>query len=109
LDGLKTWERSTTTAKTGIASLLINNGIAKNANRGIDNFVSPIVANSAAFDSLFVQWDYAYKNGTGLPGSSLLPSDSLELLITQNCGQSFTSLWMKSGDGFTNGDQCRFQ
>ena len=97
LDGLKTWERSTAAAKTGIASLLINNPAVGNANNAIDNFVSPLVANNPSIDSMFVSWDYAYQSGAVFPGSSLLPQDTLEILVTQDCGVSFTSLWKKWG------------
>jgi len=97
LDGLKTWERRTEAAKTGIASLWINNPAVGNANNATDNFVSPIVANGAGIDSMFVSWDYAYQTGATFPGSSLLPQDTLEIFITQDCGVSFTSVWKKWG------------
>jgi hypothetical protein len=97
LDGLKTWERNSSAAKTGIASLMINNPAPDNASGAIDNFVSPIVANNASIDSMFVSWDYAYKAGTPFPGSSLLPLDTLEVFITSDCGVSYTSIWKKWG------------
>ncbi|MBC7890514.1 MAG: T9SS type A sorting domain-containing protein [Ferruginibacter sp.] len=97
LDGLKTWARSTTTSKTGIGSLWINNPASGNANNATDNFITPIVANIPLVDSMFVSWDYAYKAGAGYPGSTVLPVDTLELLITQDCGISFTSVWKKWG------------
>ncbi len=97
LDGLKTWERSTAAAKTGTASLLINNPAAGNATNATDNFVSPIVANNANIDSMFVSWDYAYQPAAAFPGSSLLPQDTLEIFVTQDCGVSFTSVWKKWG------------
>jgi len=97
LDALKTWERSTDAARTGTASLLINNPAAGNATNATDNFASPNVANNAAIDSMFVSWDYAYQPGTPFPGSSLLPQDTLEIFVTQDCGVSFTSVWKKWG------------
>ncbi|MEP7107523.1 MAG: T9SS type A sorting domain-containing protein [Ferruginibacter sp.] len=97
-DGLKTWTRTTTTAKSGIASLWINNPAAENATSAIDNFISPIIDNSPVVDSMFVSWDYAYKAGARYPGSTVLPLDTMELLITSDCGDSFTSVWKKWGE-----------
>ncbi len=97
LDGLKTWERSTDAARTGTASLWINNPAAGIATNATDNFVSPIVANNAGIDSMFVSWDYAYQAAAAFPGSSLLPQDTLEIFVTQDCGISFTSVWKKWG------------
>ncbi|MEP7143887.1 MAG: T9SS type A sorting domain-containing protein [Ferruginibacter sp.] len=97
-DGGRTWERTVTTAKTGVASLWINNPAADNVNSAIDNFISPVVASSAAVDSMFVSWDYAYKSGGHYPGSTVLPLDTLEILVTNDCGATFTSVWKKWGE-----------
>lgn len=97
-DGLKTWERTTATAKTGVASLWINNPATGNTTKAIDHFITPIVANSISIDSMFVSWDYAYKAGASYPGSTVLPLDTLEVLVTKDCGVSFTSVWKKWGE-----------
>jgi len=97
-DGLKTWERTATAAKTGAASLWINNPATGNATKTVDHFITPIVANNPSIDSMFVSWDYAYKAGASYPGSTVLPLDTLEVLITKDCGVSFTSVWKKWGE-----------
>ena len=50
-----------------------------------------------AVDSFFVSFDYAYSQGTTYPGSTNMPLDTLELQITQDCGQTFTTVWKKWG------------
>lgn len=97
LDGLKTWQRTTQTARSGAASLLINNPAIENKLNAIDHFISPIVANNATIDSMFVSWDYSYKTGPGFPGSALLPADTLEVSITRDCGLTFIPVWKKWG------------
>jgi hypothetical protein len=96
--GGTTWEKSILTAKTGNGSLLINNPNVLNANNAVDYFISPIIVNSASFDSLFVDFDLSYKAGQNYPGSTVFPLDTLELLATADCGATFTSVWKKWGD-----------
>jgi hypothetical protein len=95
-DGLLTWERSTSAAKTGSGSMVIRNYdyVASNT---IDNFISPVVKYNNAVDSFFVSFDYAYSQGAQYPGSTNIPLDTLEIQITQDCGQTFTTVWKKWG------------
>ncbi len=96
-DGLLTWERTTTAAKTGAGSMVINNYDYPTAN-SVDKFFSPVIKYNAAADSFFVSFDYAYSQGIQYPGSTNLPLDTLELQITQDCGQTFTTIWKKWGE-----------
>ncbi len=91
-----TWERTTTAAKTGIGSMAIRNFDYPVENT-IDKFVSPVVKFDPKVDSFFVSFDYAYAQGMKFPGSSGLPMDTLEVQITQDCGQTFTTIWKKWG------------
>lgn len=91
-----TWERSTAAAKTGLASMVIRNFDYPVENT-IDKFVSPVVKFDPKVDSFFVSFDYAYALGLKFPGSSGLPADTLEVQITQDCGQTFTTIWKKWG------------
>lgn len=98
VNGGTTFERSTATAKTGVGSMLINNADSRNSNGAVDYFISPIVMNSASFDSVFVDFDMSYKSGPQYPGSTVFPLDTLEILATSDCGATFTSVWKKWGD-----------
>ena len=95
-DAAITWERSTSAAKTGVGSMVIRNFDYATLNT-YDAFFSPVVKFDAAVDSFFVSYDYAYTQGATFPGSSGLPVDTLEVQLTQDCGQTFTTIWKKWG------------
>ena len=48
-------------------------------------------------DSFFVSFDYAYSQGLNFPGSTVLPLDTLDVQVSQDCGHTFTSIWKKWG------------
>jgi hypothetical protein len=97
-DGSLTWERTTSIAKTGVGSMVIRNFDYPTANT-IDAFVSPIVSlASVTYDSIFVSFDYASAQGIHYPGSTNSPLDTLEVQVTQDCGQTVTSIWKKWGE-----------
>ena len=95
-DGLLTWERTTAAADSGSASMVINN-FNYPASNTVDNFISPVVLFDPKVDSFFVSFDYAYSQGLNFPGSTVLPLDTLDVQLTQDCGQTFTSIWKKWG------------
>ncbi len=92
-DGGITWERTTAAAKTGSASMVIRN-YDNPALGTTNNFVSSVVSGTATYDSMYVSFDYAYATGN----SSTL-ADTLALLVTTDCGQTFTTVWQKWGSG----------
>ncbi|MEP6926208.1 MAG: choice-of-anchor J domain-containing protein [Ginsengibacter sp.] len=96
-DRLLTWERTTSTARTGTGSMVIRNYDYPVANT-IDKFISPVIKYSAAVDSFFVSFDYAYEQGIVYPGSTNLPLDTLEIQITTDCGQTVSTIWKKWGE-----------
>jgi hypothetical protein len=85
------WQRTTAAAKTGTASMFINNYNA-NSIGTVDNFVSSVITGTSSFDSIYVSFDYAYS-----AGNSSSQSDTLELRVTTDCGQTFTTVWKKYG------------
>jgi hypothetical protein len=95
-DGLLTWERTTAAAKTGTGSMVIRNFDYQVGNT-MDYFISPVIKYQPTVDSFFVSFDYAYSQGVQYPGSTTLPLDTLDLQFTQDCGQTFTSIWKKWG------------
>ena len=97
INGGTRWESSAAGAFTGSKAMVINNGNAGNANNAIDYFISPIVINDDKADSVFVNFDLAYKSGPQYPGSTVFPLDTLEVLVTNDCGVTFTSAWKKFG------------
>ncbi len=63
-----------------------------------DEIISPIIVNSASYDSQYVSFDYAYLQGNQYPGSTVKPLDTLELMITQDCGLTFRTIWKNWGE-----------
>lgn len=92
-DGSITWERTTTAARSGNASMVIRHFDYPVGN-SIDKFVSPVITGTAAFDSLFVTFDLAYALGSsGLSGNL----DTLELQVSRDCGKTFSTVWKNWG------------
>lgn len=90
-DGGITWERTTAAANTGTASMVIRN--YDNPSLGTtDNFVSSVISGTANYDSMYVSFDYAYATG-----NSSTMADTLALLVSTDCGQTFTTVWKKWG------------
>lgn len=57
-----------------------------------DDYKTTIISTTGllANDSILVQWDLAHKN---FPGQN----DKLQVLVSNNCGASFTTVWEKAG------------
>jgi hypothetical protein len=98
-DNLTTYTRATGNARTGTGAMVMRNfSYAAGAGTTRDHFLSPVVANSAANDSVFVSFDYAYMQGAQYPGSTVRPLDTLELMVTTDCGLTFRSIWKQWGE-----------
>jgi hypothetical protein len=95
-DNQVTWTRTTDAAKAGIASMVIRNFDDTSVNT-LDRFVSPRVS-LGTIDSAFVSFDYAYQAGVNDPTGNGLPLDTLELVLTTDCGLTTTTLWKKWGE-----------
>ncbi|MEO6720882.1 MAG: T9SS type A sorting domain-containing protein, partial [Ferruginibacter sp.] len=94
-DNNTTWARTTAAARTGAASMVINNFTYSLANT-LDKFVSPRVV-FGTVDSALVSFDYSYNLGAQFPGNSGLPVDTLEVALTTDCGITTTTIWKKWG------------
>lgn len=90
-DGGITWQRTTAAAKTGGASMVINNYNSPYFGT-TDKFISSQVSGTSAYDSIFLSFDYAYAAGT-----SATLADSLQIQVTTDCGQTFTTVWQNYG------------
>ena len=62
-----------------------------------DKLFSPVIKFDPSVDSFFVSFDYAYSQGITYPGSTDMPLDTLEIQVTQDCGQTFSTVWKKWG------------
>jgi hypothetical protein len=92
-DNQITWAR-TTVARSGAASAYLNNfGYANSGTR--DELYSPQVTYTGV-DSVFLSFDIAATT-KNYPGSTAIPLDTLEVLVTNNCGATYTSVYKKWG------------
>lgn len=81
-----TWERSTTGSKGSAGSALMRNlGYARNDE--IDDLLSPVV-DAANADSIFLSFDLAAATASAA-GTPNNPWDTLEILLTTDCGKTF--------------------
>lgn len=88
-----TWERTTTAANTGTASMVIRN-YDYNSSGTIDKFISSVITGTSVYDSMYISFDYAY--ATGIAANI---ADTLEVQVTTDCGQTFTTIWKNYGTG----------
>lgn len=95
-DGLITWARTTAAGSNSNASASMNNFNYTGANGQRDELITPMVAFTGV-DSVYLKFDVAARTRR-YPGSTQLPIDTLEVLITKDCGNTYTSLWKKWGE-----------
>jgi pregnancy-associated plasma protein-A/type IX secretion system substrate protein len=93
-DGSYSWERVTGVAKTGTASMVLRNELYTQ-NGQIDYLRLPQVTITDA-DSAFLTFQVAAAVKTNT-GTMLNNWDTLQVLISTNCGNTFTSLYKKWG------------
>jgi len=89
-----TWQRTSTAAKTGNASMFINN-FDYNVNGSIDWMFSPLIPVKGK-DSAFLVFQVAAAT-FNMPDLANNPTDTLEVLVTSNCGLTYTSVYKKWG------------
>ncbi|HET9056889.1 MAG TPA: M43 family zinc metalloprotease [Chitinophagaceae bacterium] len=93
-DNYITWERTTAASKSGAASAFINN-FDYSSFEEKDLLITPLFPVQNV-DSTFLTFQLAAATYTD-PGSIGIPLDTLEVLITADCGASFTSVYKKWG------------
>jgi hypothetical protein len=93
-DGQTTWERTTDASKSGAASMFINN-FDYTVNDQRDWIISPIIPVGGK-DSVFLTFEIAAATYSepDLPGN---PTDTLEILMTSDCGITYNSIYKKWG------------
>ncbi|MEO5685113.1 MAG: choice-of-anchor J domain-containing protein [Chitinophagaceae bacterium] len=90
-----TWERTTKSSVEGVASAWIRNYNLK-GNGAKDDLYAPLVQLSAP-DSVFLTFSLSHVTAR-YPGSTAVPLDTLEVLLTKDCGVTFTSVYKKWGE-----------
>lgn len=94
-DNQGTWFRTTAAARQGTASAVIDN-YNYNANGTIDDLETPQLSYNG-IDSAFLTFQLSHASYI-YPGSTGLPLDTLQVLVTKDCGQTFTVVYSKWGE-----------
>lgn len=89
-----TWISTRAAARTGIGSLLINNFNSTKKNEP-DEIVSPLVSYRNV-DSVYLHFQLAAATRS-YPGSAEIPLDTLEVMVSTDCGNTYTSVYKKWG------------
>jgi len=93
-DGDITWQRTTVASKTGNASMFINN-FDYSTNGATDLMYSPMIPVKGK-DSAFLTFQVAAATYS-VPDLANNPTDTLEILVTSDCGATYTSVYKKWG------------
>lgn len=94
-DGGITWSKTTDAAKTGLGSVMINNYDYTTIGQK-DDLRLPPIALASSLDTAFFSFQIAAAAYTATSTSGNV-WDTLEVLASTDCGQSFTSLYKKWG------------
>jgi hypothetical protein len=92
-DNSITWQRSTA-GKTSGGSAYMRNFVYSNANGSRDLLYSPVMTYTDV-DSVFLSFDLSA--ATKASPAAAVPMDTLEVLVTRDCGATFTSVYKKWG------------
>ena len=90
-----TWRRTTIAGRNSLGSAFINNFNYRSRGR-VDNLWTPVIRYANA-DSVFLKFDVA-STSRSYPGSTATPLDTLEVLMSTDCGVSFRSVYKKWGN-----------
>lgn len=94
-DGQGTWFRTTAASRQGVASAVIDN-YNYDAKGSIDDLETPQLTYNG-IDSAFLTFQVAHA-AYMYPGSTGIALDSLQVLVTKDCGQTFTAVYSKWGE-----------
>jgi hypothetical protein len=95
-DGLTTWSKATV-GKASNGSATVKNSTYTDANGQKDALFTPQLSyGTSVIDSLFLKFDIAAATKS-YPGSTFANFDTLEVLVTKDCGITFSSVYKKWG------------
>lgn len=99
-DGATTWAKTTVAAKSGIASAYMDYYNYSTSKGEYDDIITPAV-NLTTGSNPQVTFEVAYQLYTDPSGAGPYFSDTLEVLISTNCGATWTSLYRKENTNLT--------
>ncbi len=90
-----TWARTLGASNEGVASAWMRNRVY-NGKGAKEELYAPVVQLSNV-DSVFLTFDLAHVTAR-FPGSTAISLDTLEVLVTKDCGKTYTSVYKKWGE-----------
>lgn len=90
------WISVNDAAYSGSSSIMIHNFNDSLGNTK-SSLITPVIINNKNNDSVFVSFALAYRQGENDGGSTTLPLDTLEIGLSQDCGQTMQTIWKKWG------------
>ena len=97
-DGADTWARSTSAYKTGTASAVMDNYTNDHSGQA-DDMISPML-DLTSMPNPSLAFQLAYKLYTN-PSLTTNYSDTLQILISTDCGATYSSIYKKYGTNLT--------
>jgi hypothetical protein len=91
-----TWTKANVGSGNSAGSAFVKNYTYTNANGTRDELISPMLSYSNV-DSVYLSFDVSALTRV-YPGSTAIPLDTLEVLVTKDCGTTYTSIWKKWGE-----------
>lgn len=88
------WMPNMLGATDGAQSAWMRNYVFSGSGARDELYTAPVSTGNT--DSIFMRFDLAY-GGVSIPANPGQSSDTLEILLTQDCGQTFTSVYKKWG------------
>ncbi|TAH00091.1 MAG: T9SS C-terminal target domain-containing protein [Sphingobacteriales bacterium] len=99
------WQRNALGSSEGVASAWMRNR-AYNNSGAREELLGPLVAINNV-DSVFLTFDRAHVSNR-YPGSTAVKLDTLEVLLTKDCGKTLTSIYKKWGEDLQSVDDPNF-
>ena len=93
-DADDTWEITNSAGFNSNSSIYINNA-EYSANGEYDDFILPTL-DLTSYSSIYLTFDYAYSLWTN-PSSNPNWSDTLQIYISEDCGNTWQKIWEKAG------------
>jgi hypothetical protein len=101
-----TWQRNSSIGRNSPGSAWFNDYINTNVDR-FDDLTTPNYSYSA-IDSIFLTFNVAHRTRT-LPGSTGARLDTLHVLLSRDCGNTFTTVYKKYGEELQTVNDPNFQ
>jgi hypothetical protein len=93
-DNQNSWQKTNLAARNGVSSIQMKNFDYTPAGQ-VDEFISPLM-NYSNVDSVYLQFQLSASTFS-FPGSTEIPLDTLEVLVSTDCGKSYVSVYKKWG------------